>query len=162
MVGWFFEAPVHPQVSIMPEILYMTKGYNSRNQAQGARYRTTLRYLEIPLGIKVSTSKDTDGMYLIFGPSMGYFLKGRDQTWTNGQETAERTYTSLPSPQGRFQTSAFAGFGMEGDKWSFDVRTQASFQAFNKYQTGGQNVNYSLTFAYRIAGKKPPPPETEE
>ena len=26
VIGWHFEAPLHPQVSLMPEILWMTKG----------------------------------------------------------------------------------------------------------------------------------------
>ncbi len=160
IIGWHFEAPVHPQVSIMPEVLWMTKGFVVRNQAQATRSRSTFRYLEVPLGVKVSTDKAADGMYLLVGPSFGYFLSGRYQNWLNGELIQDVKY-DLGSSQKRFQVSGMVGMGMEGDKWSFDVRAQTSVTPFDQLQRV-QNVVYALTVAYRIAGKKPPEKDPEE
>src|SRR5688572_29980095 len=51
LLGWHFEAPLHPQVSLMPEILWMVKGAVVRNQAQSTRSRTSLHYLEVPVSV---------------------------------------------------------------------------------------------------------------
>lgn len=160
LLGWHFEAPVHPQVSIMPEVLWMTKGFVVRNPAQGTRARATFHYLEVPLGIKVSTDRAADGLYLLFGPSMGYYLRGRYQNWLNGELIQDVKY-DLSSSQNRFQFSGMVGMGMEGERWSFDVRAQTSLTPFDRLQRV-QNVVYALTVAYRIPGKKPPEPEEEQ
>ncbi len=160
IIGWHFEAPLHPQVSLMPEILWMTKGFTIRNPAQSTRARSTFRYLEVPLGVKVSTDKAADGMYLLLGPSFGYFLSGRYQNWLNGDLITDVKY-DLSSTQKRFQVSGMVGMGMEGERWSFDVRAQTSVTPFDRLQRV-QNVVYALTVAYRIAGKKPAEEDPEE
>ena len=160
LLGWHFEAPVHPQVSIMPEVLWMTKGFVVRNPAQDTRARATFHYLEVPLGIKVSTDRAADGLYLLFGPSMGYYLRGRYQNWLNGELIQDVKY-DLSSSQNRFQFSGMVGMGMEGERWSFDVRAQTSLTPFDRLQRV-QNVVYALTVAYRIPGKKQPEPEEEQ
>lgn len=160
VAGWHFEAPLHPQVSLMPEILWMTKGFVVRNPAQSTRERSVFRYLEVPLLLKISTDKGEDGMYLLAGPTMGYFLSGRYQSWLDGDLVTDIKY-NLTDTQKRLQFSGLLGMGMEGEKWSFDVRAQTSLTPFDRLQRV-QNVVYALTVAYRIAGKKPPEAETED
>ncbi|MBK8500302.1 MAG: PorT family protein [Flavobacteriales bacterium] len=158
--GWHFEAPLHPQMSLMPEVLYMAKGFVVRNPAQGTRSRSVYRYLEVPLLLKISTDKGEDGMYLLAGPSVGYFLSGRTQTWLNGQLNTDIKY-DLTDSNRRLQFSGVVGMGMEGDRWAFDVRAQTSLTPFDSFQRV-QNVVYALTIAHRIPGKKPPAREKED
>lgn len=163
MLGWHFEAPLHWQVSLMPEILYMTKGSVVRNPAQGVRTRSTFHYIEVPLLLKVSTDQQADGMYLIGGPSAGYFLSGRYQSWLNGQQNTDIRY-DLSNNERRFQFSVVFGMGMEGHRWAFDVRAQSSVTPFDRL-IRVQNQVYALTLAYRMGGTKrkaAPTDETEE
>jgi hypothetical protein len=148
LVGWHFEAPVHPQVSIMPEVLLMTKGFSVRNPAQNTRARSTFRYLEVPILAKVSLDASADGLYLLAGPSMGYFLSGRYQSWLEGREVSDIRY-ELSNANRRFEFSGVVGMGMEGPKWAFDVRAQTSITPFDRF-VRIQNVVYALTLGYRI------------
>lgn len=152
LIGWHFEVPLHWQVSLMPEILWLTKGSVVRNPSLGVRSRSTFRYLEVPLLLKVSTDKQADGMYLLVGPSAGYFLSGRYQSWLNGQENTDVRY-NLSENERRFQFSAVLGMGMEGDRWAFDVRAQTSMTPFDRI-VRVQNQVYALTVAYRMGGKR--------
>lgn len=152
VVGWHFEAPLHWQVSLMPEILYMTKGSVVRNPSLGVRTRSTFRYLEVPLLVKISTDRQADGMYLLVGPSAGYFLSGRFESWLNGQQNTDSRY-DLSNNERRFQFSAVFGMGMEGNRWAFDVRAQTSVTPFDRL-VRVQNQVYALTMAYRMGGKK--------
>ncbi len=160
VLGWHFEAPLHPQVSLVPEILWMVKGSVVRNPSQDTRERSSFNYLEVPLGVKISTEKATDGMYLLVGPSLGYMLSGRYKKWQYGDVIVDEKY-ELSDSQNRFQFSVMVGLGMEGPKWAFDVRAQTSLTPFDPLLQV-QNVVYALTFAYRIPGKKPPEPEEED
>ncbi len=152
VIGWYLEAPLHPQVSLMPELLWMTKGAVVRNQAQGVRSKSTLRYIEVPLLLKVSLDASADGMYLLAGPSFGAFMTGRYRTWLNGEEQYDYRYT-LASNERRYQFSGVVGMGMEGPKMAFDVRAQTSLTPFDPY-TRVQNVVYALTVAYRLSTEK--------
>jgi hypothetical protein len=153
LVGWHFEAPLHPQVSLMPEVLWLRKGFVVRNPAQSTRSRTTLNYVEVPLLVKVSTDKAADGIYLLAGPSFGYLMSGRYQSWLNGQQVIDQRY-QLASGDRRFQFSGVVGMGMEGPRMAFDVRAQTSLAPFERL-TRMRNVVYALTFAYRLGGTKP-------
>ncbi|MBK7945499.1 MAG: PorT family protein [Flavobacteriales bacterium] len=159
MVGWHFDVPVHWQVSIMPEVLWLTKGYVVRNPALGVRNKTTFRYLEVPLLVKVSTDKAAEGMFLLFGPSAGYFLSGRTQTWLNGEQNTDFRY-DLSQNERRLQFSIVIGMGMDGKRWSFDVRAQTSVTPFDPVARI-QNQVYAITAAYRLGGKKPDAPEED-
>jgi hypothetical protein len=152
VLGWHFDLPIHPQMSIMPELLWMTKGTVSRNQTQSIRSKSTYRYLEMPISLKVHMDKNKqDGLFLVAGPSIGYYLNGNYKQWESGNLTIDADYT-LPADGQRWQFSGLVGMGMEGDKWSFDVRAQTSFTPLESF-TQAQNVVYSITFAYRIAPK---------
>lgn len=147
--GWHFDLPIHRQVSISPELLYMTKGVSARNPAQAVRTRSTFRYLELPVLVKVHIEKNrSDGMFLLVGPSMGYFMGGRFKQWTDGELQLDGKYTLPPNGQ-RLQFSGLVGMGMEGDRWGFDVRAQTSVTPFERY-TRIQNVVYAITLAYRL------------
>jgi hypothetical protein len=150
LLGWHFEAPLHPQLSLMPEILWMVKGAVVRNPAQDTRSRTVLHYLEVPVSVKISTEKEPNGIYLLVGPSFGYSLAGNYKSWQGDDLVIDQKYDFSESK--RFQFSGMIGIGSEGERWAFDVRAQTSFTPFEPViQT--QNVVYALTIAYRIEGQ---------
>lgn len=153
LLGWHFDFPVHPQMSVMPELLWMTKGFVVRNPTDATRSKSTFRYLEMPVSLKVHMDKKKqDGLYLLVGPSLGYYLKGNYKQWSEDDLIIDQEYI-LPSTGRRFEVSGLIGMGMEGEKWSFDVRAQTSLTPFEQYTTI-HNVVYGITFAYRIAKKK--------
>ena len=161
LLGWHFEAPLHPQLSLMPEVLWMVKGAVVRNPAQDTRSRTVLHYLEVPVSVKVSTDKEPNGIYLLVGPSIGYALTGNYKSWQGDDLVTNTKYDFSGSK--RFEFSLMVGIGSEGERWAFDVRAQTSLTPFQPtIQT--QNVVYAITFAYRIVGKgvKTKDPEEED
>ncbi len=151
-VGWFFDIPLHPQFSIMPEIQLMTKGAVVRNQVDQIRDRVTYRYLEVPISVKISTDEKPGGLYLLAGPSLGYYIAGRAQRWVNGQLVYDQKY-DLQNTDNRFQFSMLVGMGTEWRQWAFDVRAQTSLTPFSTF-TNVQNVVYALTLGYRLPPKK--------
>lgn len=160
VLGWCLEAPLHPQLILQPELLWMVKGAVVRNQAQGVKSRSTYHYLEMPILLKISTDKESDGLFLLAGPSLGYYLTGRYQQWLNGDLNTDIKY-DLSEDDNRFQFSVLLGMGTEGERWGFDVRAQTSLTPFQAL-VNVQNVLYALTFTYRIKGHKPPEPEPED
>jgi hypothetical protein len=158
LAGWHVEIPLHAQMSVMPELLWMTKGSLVRNPAQGARTRLALNYLELPVLLKVSLGRQADGMYLLAGPSAGLFLSGRQQNWLNGQLISNEPYALQPGQQ-RIQFSALAGLGMEGPRWGFDARAQSSLTPFGQL-VRVQSMVYALTVARRFGVKPPEPIDT--
>ncbi len=153
IIGWHFEAPLHPKFSIMPEILWMTKGAVVRNPAMATRSRATFRYLEMPILAKVMTDQAGDGLYLLAGPTVGYFLSGRYQVWQSGDEIIDSKYNTDSNPNlRRIEFSGLVGMGFQGERWSFDVRAQSSLTPFDRF-IRIQNIVYGITLAYRIKPK---------
>ncbi len=150
IIGWHFDLALHAQVSFMPEFLYMTKGYSIRNPVQQQRDVMRLNYVEVPLTFKISVDKEPNGMFLLVGPSVGYFLNGRFQRWIENRLTLDHT-SVLPRDGRKLQFSGVVGIGMEGARVGFDVRAQTSLTPFDPV-TRIQNVVYALTMAYRLGG----------
>jgi hypothetical protein len=148
IIGWHFEAPVHPQVSVMPEILLMTKGAVVRDPMLGARSRATLRYLEVPILLKIRTDQAADGLYLLGGASVGHFLSGRYQTWLQGERITDARFETGRNIR-KIEFSGIAGMGLQGQRMAFDVRAQTSLTPFDRF-IRIQNVVYALTVAYRL------------
>ena len=153
LVGWHFDLYLHPQISLMPEILYMTKGFSFRNPAQQVRTRSVLHYAEVPLLLKISVDKEPGGLFLLAGPTAGYYLAGSFKQWIEGELQIDGRYTFPPNGR-KFQFSGLVGMGMEGERWSFVVRAQTSLTPFERF-TRIQNVVYALTLAYRLGGSDP-------
>lgn len=150
IIGWHFEAPLHPKLSIMPEVLWMTKGAVVRNPAMATRSRATFRYLEVPILVKVMTDQAGDGLYLLAGPTVGYFLSGRYQVWQSGDEIIDSKYNTDSNPNlRRIEFSGLVGMGFQGNRWAFDVRAQSSITPFERF-VRIQNIVYGITLAYRI------------
>ena len=148
IVGWHFEIPVHPQVSIMPEFLILTKGYLARDPMRSIRSRATFRYLEVPLLAKISVDQDVDGIYLLAGPSVGYFLSGTYRQWQQGSLIIDGRFETGSNVR-RLEFSGVVGLGMESHRWAFDIRAQTSVTPFDRFLRI-QNVVYGLTVAYRL------------
>jgi hypothetical protein len=119
-----------------------------RNNAQLTRSRTAMRYLELPLMVKVGTDAKPGGIFLTIGPSIGYYLSGRTQSWFNGEKTEDIKY-DLQDTDNRFQFSGAVGMGTDLKRTSFEVRAQTSFTPFSS-TLQNQNVVYQLTFAWRF------------
>lgn len=161
LFGWCVEAQLHPQVRFAPELLWVTKGAFVRNPAIGSSSILTLRYLEVPLLLRISTDRKADGMFLLAGAGLGWFLKGREQRFLNGQLIWDEPY-QLPDLQRRSQFNVVVGMGMEGRRWGFDVRGQSSLGLFDRLVTQQSQV-YAITFTYRMGNPPPePPPPAEE
>lgn len=152
LVGWFFDLGLLPQLSFMPEILYMSKGFAFRNPVQQVRTQSRLNYVEVPLLLKIGMDKEPGGMFLLGGPTMGYFLGGTYKQWVDNRLLIDGKYQMPPNGR-RFQFSALVGMGMEGERWGFDVRAQTSITPFERF-TRIQNVVYAITLAYRMGGNK--------
>jgi hypothetical protein len=149
------EFALHPQFSVMPEILWMTKGAVVRNQAQQTRSTTAFRYLELPVMVKVGTDAKPGGIFLTLGPSMGYYVAGRSRTYYDGELQSDVKY-SLEDTDNRFQFSIAVGMGTDMKKTSFEFRAQTSLTPFSStLQT--QNIVYQLTFAWRFLPKSKGP-----
>ncbi|MBP6312212.1 MAG: porin family protein [Flavobacteriales bacterium] len=152
VLGWYIEAPLHEQVGLMVEALWLTKGSAYRNPANSTRSRNTYRYAELPVLLKVSVNKDPNGLFLLAGPSLGYLLSGRIESWTNGDKTLDVKY-SRANGQNRFQFSGLVGIGIESESLTFDVRAQTSLTPFDRFARI-QNVVYAVTVGYRFSTKK--------
>jgi hypothetical protein len=132
ILGWHFEIPVHPQMSIMPEVLYMTKGAVVRNPAQATRSRSTPRYLEVPILLKVLTDRSDEGLYLLGGPGVGHFLSGRYQTWQEGQQIIDAPFQAGRNIR-KIEFSGTVGMGFQSHRLAFDVRAQTSLTPFDRF-----------------------------
>ena len=109
---------------------------------------------------RLSGTYEADGLFLLVGPSVGYYLSGRYETWQNGQLIQDVRF-DLSTSQRRLQFSAVAGLPIEGPRWGFDVRAQSSVTPFDRV-VKVQNVVYALTAAYRISGRGKERPEPED
>jgi len=154
LLGWHVEARLHPQVSFVPEVLWMTKGSFARDPALGASTTLTMRFVEVPLLLKISTDKKPNGLFILAGPGLGWFVRGREQRFLNGSLTFDQPVV-LADNERRSQFSITLGFGMEGQRWGFDARGQSSTGLFDPI-IRPQNQVYALTVYCRLNN---PPPE---
>ena len=150
--GWYIEAPLHQQVGLLVEALWLTKGSAYRNPAISNRTQNTYRYIEIPFLAKISTNKEPNGLFLLIGPSFGYLVSSRYKSWTNGVKIDD-IKIDLTNSQRRFQFSGLAGIGLESERMTFDVRAQTSLTPFDRLLRV-QNVVYAVTVGYRFSTKK--------
>ena len=152
VLGWYIEAPLHQQVGLLVEALWLTKGSAYRNPAISNRTQNTYRYIEIPFLAKISTNKEPNGLFLLIGPSFGYLVSSRYKSWTNGVKIDD-IKIDLTNSQRRFQFSGLAGIGLESERMTFDVRAQTSLTPFDRLLRG-QNVVYAVTVGYGFSTKK--------
>lgn len=157
VLGWHAEALLHPQVALVPEVLWMTKGSLVRVPAQGLSTVFSQRYIEVPILLKISTDRKPNGIFLLAGPGIGWFVRGREQRFLNGQLTYDEPIT-LTENERRSQFSISIGFGMEGQRWGFDARGQSSTGLLDAV-VRPQNQVYMLTVFARLNNPPPPPPE---
>ncbi|MBK9287874.1 MAG: PorT family protein [Flavobacteriales bacterium] len=160
VLGYGVELPMHPQFIIMPELLWMTKGAVVRNPAQLTRSKTALRYLELPIMVKISTDAKPGGLFLTIGPSLGYFVAGRSRVWYNNELQSDVKY-DLSQSDRRFQFSAAAGMGTDMKRTSFEVRAQTSLTPFS-VTLNTQNIVYQFTVGWRIVPKEKPVKKEDE
>jgi hypothetical protein len=83
MLGGFLSIPMNERVSLRPEILYSMKGAKYKDSSFGMDYSATvsLNYLDIPVLCVVSIQ---DNFNLYAGPSLGFYLNGRNEYKLSG------------------------------------------------------------------------------
>jgi len=160
VLGWHAEAHLHAQVALVPEVLWMTKGVLVREPAQGVSTLLTMRYIEVPVLLKISTDRKPNGLFILAGPGLGWFVRGREQRFLNGQLTFDQPVV-LADNERRSQFSITLGFGMEGQRWGFDARGQSSTGLLDPV-VRLQNQVYALTVYFRFNNPKPPPANDKE
>lgn len=160
IVGWSFDIPLRGQIGMRVEPMLMSKGSWARDAVTNTNTFTTLRYLELPLLLRLDMQPAEDGLFLTGGPIYGYWLNGRYRTVVDGQETVDLTYDLSQSGVQRTQWSMALGLGGQGKNWSWEVRGQSSVSPFDRLQKG-QNVVFGIHLTYRLPRKPPDADEKE-
>lgn len=149
--GWGLDFPLHPQFSIMPELLWLTKGAVVRNPAEDTHSRTVFRYLELPIMVKIGTDAQPGGILITAGPSIGYFVSGHYKSWLGGDLIDDVDY-DLSESDNRWDFSGAVGIGFDQKKWTFEMRAQSSLTPFSSV-TEVHNIVYQFVFAWRFEVK---------
>lgn len=149
IVGWCFDVPLWGQIGLRVEPMLMSKGSWARDAVTNTNTFTTLRYLELPLLLRLDMQPAPDGLFMTGGPIYGYWIYGRYRTVVDGQETVDLKYDLSQSGVQRSQWSMAIGLGSQGSKWSWEVRGQSSVSPFDRLQKG-QNVVFGIHLTYRL------------
>jgi len=149
IVGWSWEVPYTHQVGILIEPLIMSKGSWVRNAQLNSNTFTTLRYLELPVLLKLDVDTAKGGTYLSGGIVYGYWIHGRTRVTQSGQEISDITYDLSQPNVRRSQWSVALGLGRCGERWGWELRAQTSVTPFDRL-IRSQNLVFGLHFTYRL------------
>ncbi len=99
--GAFIEVPVHPIISIQPEVQYTTKGETlEKDDIVNRTWKIQLENVEVPILAKVYFPTDGDVKpFVYFGPFMGWNLSSKTDkfseignfTFSSGQDLEDQT-----------------------------------------------------------------------
>jgi len=151
IVGWSWEVPWTEQASFLFEPMYIAKGSYVRNAVTQQSNSERLGFVEIPIILKLSISKDKGGVFLSGGIMGGYLVTSKQVVrQNNGSALVSNDYLA-GSPR-RFQYGVALGAGFDKGNFSFESRVQTSLSPFNPvYQA--QNLVIGLHFTYYIPRK---------
>ncbi|MBP7156877.1 MAG: PorT family protein, partial [Flavobacteriales bacterium] len=151
IVGWSWEVPWTEQASFLFEPMYIAKGSYVRNAVTQQSNSERLGFVEIPIILKLSISKDKGGVFLSGGIMGGYLVTSKQVVrQNNGSALVSNDYLA-GSPR-RFQYGVALGAGFDKGNFSFEARAQTSLSPFNPvYQA--QNLVVGLHFTYYIPKK---------
>jgi len=149
ILGYSWDLPYTQQVGILIEPMVMSKGSWTQNAQQKLNTFITLRYLELPVLLKLDMDQAENGYFLTGGPIYGYWIHGRTRQTLNGQETLDVTYNLNQPNVRRSQWSVAVGLGRASDRWSWELRAQTSVTPFDRLQRV-QNLVFGLHFTHRL------------
>lgn len=149
ILGWSWEIPYTHQIGILVEPNIMSKGSWIQNAPQQTNTFTTLRYLELPVMLKLDLDTAKNGTFLTGGIIYGYWIYGRTRVTQYGQETSNVTYNLSQPNVRRSQWSVAVGLGRAGKRWSWELRAQTSVTPFDRF-IRSQNLVFGLHFTYRL------------
>ena len=161
IVGWSFDIPYTHQIGFRIEPMLMSKGSWTRNAQLSTNSFVTLRYLELPVVLRLDLDTVRGGFFLTGGVVYGYLLSQRLRTTVNGAETQNIKYDLSQPNVNRSQWSVAVGLGQQGDKWSWELRGQTSITPFDRL-IRSQNLVFGLHVTYWLPLPKPKKEEEEE
>lgn len=148
IIGWSWQIPFTEQTDILLEPMIMSKGSWIQNAPLRSNTFTTMRYLELPLMLKLKLNSD-HGTYLSGGLIGGYWISGRIRSTQDGQEISDIRFNLNQPNVRRFQTSVALGLGRQGKKWGWEFRAQNSVTPFDRF-IRSQNLVFGLHFTYLL------------
>lgn len=149
IVGWSWDIPYTHQVSILVEPMLMSKGSWVQNAVQKTNTFTTLRYIDLPVLLKLDVDTAKGGTYLSGGIIYGYWIYGRTRVTQNGQEISDIKYDLSQPNVRRSQWSVALGLGRAGDRWGWELRAQSSVTPFDRF-IRSQNLVVGIHLTYRL------------
>ena len=161
IVGWSFDIPYTHQIGFRVEPMLMSKGSWTRNAQLSTNSFVTLRYLELPVVLRLDLDTVRGGFFLTGGVVYGYWLSGRLRTTVNGAEFQNIKYDLSQPNVNRSQWSVAIGLGQQGDKWSWELRGQTSITPFDRL-IRSQNLVFGLHVTYWLPLPKSKKAEDEE
>jgi hypothetical protein len=119
-LGGFAAFHLSERVAIQPEIFYVTKGAALDDDAQGNGRSVILRYLEVPLLVKVSAPPGVRmGMYAFTGGTLALRLDASLREGDHNQDLRESI--------SRTDVGAVFGVGIETARWLIEGRFTQGF-----------------------------------
>ncbi len=161
IVGWSFDIPYTHQIGFRLEPMVMSKGSWTRNAQLNTNSFVTLRYLELPVLLRLDLDTARGGFFMTGGAVYGYWLSYRLRTTVNGEETQNIKYDLAQPNVNRSQWSIAVGLGQQGKKWSWELRGQSSITPFDKL-IRSQNLVFGLHVTYWLPLPSSKVSETEE
>ena len=149
ILGWSWEIPYTHQVGILIEPMIMSKGSWIQNAPLKTNTFTTLRYLELPMMLKLDLDTARNGTFLTGGIIYGYWIYGRTRVTQSGTELSDVTYNLSQPNVRRSQWSVAVGLGRAAERWSWELRAQTSVTPFDRF-IRSQNLVFGLHFTYRL------------
>jgi len=146
IIGWSFDIPYTHQVGIRVEPMVMSKGSWTRNDALNQNSLVTLRYLELPVLVRLDLDTTRGGFFLNGGAIFGYWLSGKFVQKQGGSVVNEITY-DLSNANKRTQWSIALGLGSQAKAWSWEIRAQSSVDPFNTL-IPSRSLVYALHLTY--------------
>jgi hypothetical protein len=149
IAGWSWDIPYTHQLSFLVEPMFMSKGSWIQNAPLKSNTFTTLRYLELPVMLKLDVDTAKGGTYLSGGIIYGYWLSGHVRVTQDGEEISDVKFDLSQPNVRRGQWSLALGLGRSGERWGWELRVQNSVTPFDPVQRT-QNLVFGLHFTYKL------------
>jgi len=126
------------QFHMLSDLIWIMKGTRSRDDATRTKGVTTLNYIELDLLGKFEFSNEKEnGLFVTFGPTLGYFLGGRIKNTQEGVEISNDKVSGEALDR-RFEFGGAAGVGFDLNNWILEFRGQLGLTSID---SGGQVKN---------------------
>lgn len=146
--GWSFDVPISDQIHVLVEPMMMTKGSWTRNAQWNTNDYITMRYLELPVLMKLSTNPDPQGLFLSGGMIYGYAMGGRYRQVRDGQTVIDNKY-DFSGSSNRSQWNVALGLGYEKRNLMWEMRIQQSITPLTPF-VRAQDLVVGFHFTWRL------------